>query len=531
MEFKATQIREKASLLKWIMNWAENSRISDNEARQISVQIAHRAALRVLPLAWNADPRYPGQIDDGSILFSARCLAISSGVSASSPNDIDDFASFAASAYFDATTNPRMRSSIVSVVDAAAARTPRDAAVRSAAAVGNAASEYNAATTERAFNPNFWLKVSEDIRVIEAGNGLIGVPLWTDPVPNFTREFEAQLHGSFLRNEKAWEFWSRFYEKSEQGETFQWELLLKISEISNIDWKMGPERIAELIAQIEKSFQIDQIISDNPLGQRIVRSKKTGTLKSEPIEERDLSLIVKDIQRSLREFNCNCKKERRNIGLALVDAFAPHIDELRKRVSKNKENPRELLRSIEDAYRAFYLVAKTEVASEHVQVDRLLNGLQDRAADVGVSSPEVMDEIKRRRAVKVQLMTAQQITLAVRISAGMAADSRGLLQAAISRALLVVASEEATDDEKAAAWTFLLGAIPRGAKLKHEAGEVGTDASKDSSAFETVVGYADKLNKLDKGVDALQEAAAEGGPWVTEAFTQISSGNFWGILS
>ncbi|MEN8892893.1 MAG: hypothetical protein ABF283_08385, partial [Planktotalea arctica] len=120
---------------------------------------------------------------------------------------------------------------------------------------------------------------------------------------------------------------------------------------------------------------------------------------------------------------------------------------------------------------------------------------------------------------------------AVRISAGMAADSRGLLQAAISRALLVVASEEATDDEKAAAWTFLLGAIPRGAKLKHEAGEVGTDASKDSSAFETVVGYADKLNKLDKGVDALQEAAAEGGPWVTEAFTQISSGNFWGILS
>ena len=66
--------------------------------------------------------------------------------------------------------------------------------------------------------------------------------------------------------------------------------------------------------------------------------------------------------------------------------------------------------------------------------------------------------------------------------------------------------------------------------LNSEAGEVGTEASKEGSALETIVGYADKANKLDKGVDALQEVAKEGGPWVTEVFTQVGSGNFWGVF-
>ncbi|MGH1578280.1 hypothetical protein [Planktotalea sp.] len=516
---EAKDINDRDSLEQWLTEWPKSQGMSELEARQIAVQIAHRAAMRVLPIAWEW---FCGEValeDSRSVLPILRCLAVTGGISACPIALTSRFRITARAAYI---ANKDVGQ--ISDVFAAAVR------------VGYCKANIQRDASDAVFGtplfayPSVRAEVVADASSIEIGRDLAQRPLWSNTIPEIVRRSEMIFRESVEGKSVLWRFWLRYFETSKLGELLPCHLLFQVASIQDEDWARGPLRVSELIAEIESAYQVDQIIADNPLGQRIVRSRTTGALTSEPIENRDLSSIVKDIQRSLREFNSNCKKERGNLGLALVDAYAPHLDELRKRMSKNKDNPRELLRSIEEAHRAFHLVAKTEAALEHVQVDRLLNGLQDRAADVGVSAPEVMDEIKRRRAVKVQLMTDQQITLAVRMSAGMAADSRGLLQAAISRALLVVASDEATDEEKAAAWTFLLGAIPRGAKLKHEAGEAGTDASKDSSAVDTVVGYADKLNKLDKGVDAIQEAASEGGPWVTEVFTQVGSGNFWGIF-
>ena len=58
----------------------------------------------------------------------------------------------------------------------------------------------------------------------------------------------------------------------------------------------------------------------------------------------------------------------------------------------------------------------------------------------------------------------------------------------------------------------------------------GASAEKTKGYLEQAAKAGDALSKIDKGVDALQEMGGEGVDWVTEAFTQIGSGNLWGLL-
>lgn len=282
--------------------------------------------------------------------------------------------------------------------------------------------------------------------------------------------------------------------------------------------------------QTEYGLQrIARVIEANPLGHRVSVSGKTGQLTAVEDGVEGLPQVVKDLRSAIREFFSRCKADKSNFTVNVLAAIEPHLLDLRARIAKHKESPRELLRAVEETHRAIALEIRKEAAEEHILADRLTANLQDRAADICAVAPDVLAEVKRRRAVKAQLLTEKQISLALRLGAGMAADSEGVLQAAISQALIVIGSENAAEQEKAAAWTYLLGALPRGAKVKQDCGEEGRSVSKDTQIIETLTSHAESAAKIDKGVDAVQEAISEGGPWVSETITQIVSGNLWGM--
>ena len=60
----------------------------------------------------------------------------------------------------------------------------------------------------------------------------------------------------------SWDFWRRWYEGAMAGQPLDWELQRRVALIPDEDWKLGPERIAELIAEIEARFALEQRIAE-----------------------------------------------------------------------------------------------------------------------------------------------------------------------------------------------------------------------------------------------------------------------------
>ncbi|MGH1415978.1 MAG: hypothetical protein ACRBB0_21005, partial [Pelagimonas sp.] len=406
-----------------------------------------------------------------------------------------------------------------------------DATAAARATAAAAAARATAAAAARATAAAIWRNIQSDAQnLVSVGTGAIG-PLWVETSPLQERRESVQSILQESGQSEDWAFWIDWYNGLLNGTAppANHPMFVEIALLPDEVWKDEPEALRQIDA-IWKRHLAEQVIADNPIGVRIGYDAGKGKLNSFPFEERDLEQIVKDVRTALREFKSRCKKSTSNLGMAALSAFQNDIEQLREDVSKYKSNPRELLRVVEETRQSLARKAQDEGFGRDSNVDRLLGNLHNREDDICAMAPEVLEEVKRRLRVRSQRFSIEQMQAAIRMTAGMVTDSDGVLRMALARALFVVANDDCGEEEKAAAWTFLLGALPRGAKELNAVGKDGTDLSKDGSAMDMIVSAADKANKLDKGVDAIQEAVKEGGPWVTETFTQITSGNLWGVL-
>ncbi|MBO9468091.1 hypothetical protein J7443_22895 [Tropicibacter sp. R15_0] len=527
-------IKDRESLEAWLNALPQDTEEEQATARRIAMAIAFRAVARVLPVWWEHTLSDKYMRNQGSTALPAlRRLHISyvaiqlqsvalkrAGINATAGHGLAG----------------RSKASLVNnaIVIAAIASTGKATTISFAC---DACHEAAQAMDNKFLTDAFWKNLHLDASVLldlyeddaEAHNFSYR-PLWQNERPMESLWFSIYSKLRETGQTERWGFWLDWYNRLLVGNApaNTSSAMVQIALIPEKVWH-DEHRVLARIQEIWQIVRAKEVIDANPLGQKVGRDERSGKLYSSPIDQRDLSDLVDDLRRALRSFLSNSKKNGGNFGTVIVGAFDPHIKELRKRISASKGDARELLRAVEDSKRAFSLVAKDHGASHDVYVDRLITQLDNTADGICVAAPEVLEEIKARRAVQFHRISAHRIQLALRMSAGMAFDSQGDLKDAVSYATLCIASPDCSDEEKAAAWTFLTAALPRGAKLIHDAGEDGADGSKDPSVIDTVVGYADKANKLDKGVDAIQEAVAEGGPWVTEAYTQMMSGNFWGI--
>ncbi len=157
---------------------------------------------------------------------------------------------------------------------------------------------------------------------------------------------------------------------------------------------------------------------------------------------------------------------------------------------------------------------------------RLIGTLDRQAFDIAGAAPSVLETVKSRNAVEFELLKQGQLSQAIRLCSGMAADSKGWLQASAMLAISVVSDPDRSAKEKQAAWYFMKAVVPRGARAMHDA-EI--EPRKKKGALERAVDVADAAVKIDKGVDAVQEVVGEGTGWATEVFTQVASGNWFGL--
>ena len=446
-------IKDRESLEAWL----------EEEPREVAVWIASRAAARVLPVWWDAVLTEEwARKRDLTALPVLRSLLISSVAEVTPSGDIK----VAANASYVANASYFAHSAADAAHYAAASAAADAVPAYDAANVAAYAAAFDG------YDDLVWAAIRRDVKQTARGDFPDDLALWPDdrgPLEEKWRAIVWQVTNS--EEAEGWQFWIEWYDALLHGRPMlgeaapTWEMLEKIALIDAATWDAGPEVVNPVIRKIWEGCLVEEAIAENPLALRITRNETTGKLESAPKEERDLEEIVDGIRQALREFIARCKGAKgTDLGNVILSAFDRPIKDLRRDIGKHRENPRQLFRVLEETRREMRLIARDEGFANDSTVDRLLGNLEQQGEDICVAAPEVLEEVKARLAVRVQLFTAEQSIAAMRMTGGMIVDSAGLLRSAAAQALLVIMDEGRTEADKRAAWTFILGALPRGAR-------------------------------------------------------------------
>ena len=264
---KAEDINDQETLKVWLQN----------RPHEDAVWIAHRAAMRVLPVWAGLPPDIltrKGGMTDLPILralltsgvgckyltpqvraaaaalalgFDADSSAAQSAAAARAAAATHDYSAFAA-ALADAAA--LAAATILATDFADLATEPSLAATRAATATTCAA----AVSAAHASSTAAWRQVTKDCVALQHRDSLSEVPVWVD-APNL---FQAKWNFACA----AWQanpdyaFWLRWYEAALAGTPPNWSLLHDLALIPNEDWEKGIGHIAGLIATFEERYHL-----------------------------------------------------------------------------------------------------------------------------------------------------------------------------------------------------------------------------------------------------------------------------------
>ncbi len=254
---KVSDIQDRDSLKAWLLD-----RPGD-EIKTFAITIAHRAAMRVLPIYrhWVETSETARKPDLTALLF-LRCNLIS-GVARKIPTPEIRKAAFAAAAatpiatttaaadaaaataaadddanFAAAAATAAFTSSATLATDAAVAFTfPATLATAAAAAFATLAA--SAAAGAAGADDAFWREIRSDCGLLENGDMLLTTPLWNSAGNPFQKKWDA-VRTSLSPD---WSFWINWYQDALEGQEPDWDMLEEIALIPDGDWKKGPEHI------------------------------------------------------------------------------------------------------------------------------------------------------------------------------------------------------------------------------------------------------------------------------------------------
>jgi hypothetical protein len=251
------------------------------QPQAVCVAIAHRAAMRVLPLAALAPDDDKTSIDLALATFRG---SLTSGVAAVGP------------------TPDVKAAAIAAAIAANAAYAASDAANAAAIAAGNADTDLN---PERLMAES--IEVSPEVR--------LGI------------ERFAAGKADLLRAGGPWEFWARWYDRAMAGDPLPWDLQEQVALIPNEVWEAGPEAVAKEIAKIEAALSPSRARPDTvpEIERAILRQLVQGLLSAPQLTADFAASSAETIDRATQEYlnrsGENCLPEE----FAALDALPGHF--------------------------------------------------------------------------------------------------------------------------------------------------------------------------------------------------------------
>ncbi|WP_375267387.1 hypothetical protein [Planktotalea sp.] len=199
--------------------------MDEKAARKVALNIAHRAAMRVFPIAW-------------------------------------EWYASAAARKLDLTALPVLRSNLMSGV-ASTCPTPEISRAAHAAAFAAAANAADA-----------WDQIVRDVALLEAGHDLSTNKLWAETPAVGFQTVEDPMLEAWKRAPDTWRFWARRWTGATRAEPLNWDLQTKVALIEDEEWAQGPEHIARVIGGIETEFAVER----TKLGETLDVNPETGLL-------------------------------------------------------------------------------------------------------------------------------------------------------------------------------------------------------------------------------------------------------------
>lgn len=203
--------------------WLNALPFDDEEAQKIAVAIATRAALRVLPIAWDFNTFSTTARERNLTALPILWRILTSGVAAVSPTpDVKATADALSSAALS-TLSAALSSSTADALSALSAYATLSAAALSALFASYARSA-------------IWEVIRRDCDVLQHGpQPIFFAPLWHD-MDNASADAWAELRKKLEQDKVDWSFWIGFYDAALAGRFVNWTLYEKIATSSAIPW-------------------------------------------------------------------------------------------------------------------------------------------------------------------------------------------------------------------------------------------------------------------------------------------------------
>ena len=364
----AHDIEDEESLQAWLDALPRGDAAQEEEAQRIAVAIAHRTAMRVLPLYWRWSLSANARERDLTAL-PILWASLIAGVAGTCPT-------------------PAIRATTHAAADAAhAAHAAADAAAHAAraAATTHAAHAAHAAS---------WEAIRQDCAAVEAGTALDHLPLWHD-AENPLHEDWAETRTALQADGAHWQFWIDWYEAALKGTPLDTAMLTEIATTDAIDWDQAPEQVNAQIAEIVGRHKLAEVIAKTPDGEDIVVDPETDQLDAVPRQDIDGDLyghIEGRIGKAILRFQRDCERGNdRNSVRVMAEQLETLVGDLEEDLAENKGRPLGVHDALQDAARNMRAQLEESGLSGDQIPERLLHVLDECATDLRANSPTVQD--------------------------------------------------------------------------------------------------------------------------------------------
>lgn len=246
----AKDISDSDSLEEWLTEWPKSQGMSEAEARQVAVQIAHRAAMRVLPIAWEwyqskAAREYGGSSVAGLAAALYPDLAFSCDVLQYSQSRYGSRPMIEARRIGDCAKNYNWHNTTQIVQAAISSRAAAYASWSQdyPAAVQDALDAIASSLLVSHKTNELWSEISSDLtKLTQSGFSNHLGKLWNDHPNEF--DFKAK---EILSSLPVNSFWRSWYEAKLQGEHFPNGVVDELLKLTEEHWSLPDDQLNHLL--------------------------------------------------------------------------------------------------------------------------------------------------------------------------------------------------------------------------------------------------------------------------------------------